>query len=393
MNAAAVRNIIIVLVTLLVSSTIFLTAATEPSEAYPASAQFDGRGIGAYSELLKLSGYKASVSRDVIPKLKPTDFPVGFDLRSAEERKAAESELDFFQPRDEFLNNFQRWKDHLEKGGSALLILGDTNAREVSARAKERTVTNPLTKAQWRVDIDPDLNPQWLDLVDDDPVSLLLQDSKSFLSAIPVKKGTLYVVHQSHFLTNRAITKRQNAELAIEVMALVNPSKKPIVFTEAMIGNSAPFDVFSHVGEWLVMAKLQLFFLVLVIGFTFGFSFGKSLPTPFREFAAREMVDSMGANLGRINHPAYAVKILIADSYERIRIALKLPIGTTREAILEIVPETLAKSLRSAQELVETPAPSLFARGKVARETLKTAKALESELWALESDSRKRRIS
>ena len=393
------------LVTLLMASMVYQLANRAESTAFPSIESFSPSGAGGLAKLLQAEGYSVRLDRDSIPKLTTSDIPVVFDSgedvdRSPLTGKNKGGEVEKSWGKQESAQRLgARLLAHIKGGGKAIFIGYKPEFEEAMAKSTTSKVvfsghidqvfgvtsTNRATET-FPLVFGRDPKPVTRDSKD------TTEPSRVLLDVVLVDGATIYSFADGLFMTNHFIAKEDNAAFALEAFHRIAPNGSSLVFTEAAIGNAAPFGLLESLGPFTPWVKAQFYLFVTVLVFCGAIRFGLPIVQRDRERSAREMVDAMGANLARIKQPAFSLKLLVADGYERVRLALKLPVAASEESLRKAMPDDLESALVHAAEVSDAPRIGLFSRNGEGRRILTAAQNLESALLRLEGDTRRRRV-
>lgn len=374
-----------VAVALLALSASFTYVARDDVDAFPTIDGHTPSGFLAFAELARAEGYEVVLDRSTHPKLSPTDVPLVVEL-------VATSDFAIGGTDDEDGKAFAKiLNEHVNGGGTVLWVtmakgFQDASAATSTVEAKQAKSGQPFKVLQSKEVTGKffpvkQRAPLWLD-----------QAGTPLASLWGVDKGTVVKVEDGLAFTNRYITESDDAAFAVGVLRAAVPKGHRIVAVESAFGNSHDKNLVEWAGRWAMVARDQFFFLVLVVALTLAARFGTPATERIKELGARSMVDAMGANLGRLSNPSYAMHLLLADVYERVRVALRAPVGTPRAELLNQMPVELAQQVQICEAMTQDGRPSIFHRRNYVLKLVENADRLDQATAWFEKDSRTRRL-
>jgi hypothetical protein len=387
-----------VAVFLLTLSALLTFAAKDDLDAFPT---LDGRtpsGLLGFAEAVRAEGYRFEMDRSTHPKLGPDDIPMVIELTKPKPKK---DEL--------FADRADRWKtdddpkslrksviDFVKGGGTLLYVQMKQSYQDASsshqptefvnvAGGKAAKVSTSTVDAGTFLEGDKKASPIW-------QAKDRQSQAEPLLTVRSLGKGTVFTVADGLPLTNRFIGEADNAEVGLAMVRAAVPKGKRIVALEAAFGNVHDKGLFEWAGRWAEVARDQFFLVVVVVCLTLAIRFGTPVTERVAELGTRSMVDAMAANLARLKQPTFALNILLADVYDRVRIALRAPVGTTRADLLRQMPEELGRQVHLCEAATQEDRPGPFQRRARLNTLLAQAENLDRLTTWFEMDSRNRRL-
>ncbi|MES1228089.1 MAG: hypothetical protein ABUL72_05415, partial [Armatimonadota bacterium] len=346
MNWRTIRLVVGLAVILLALSAVLALSSKDDVKSFPTIEGRTPSGLLAFAENLRQDGYQVVMDRSTRPKLQKGDVPVVIDLTDDPAIKKVlgvdpETNTSEWQDKGSLVKFKEAITDYVAKGETGLVL-------NISTEFQDATTAATVTKVQMEG------SAKTLDVTDSHPTEGTFHEtgknsSFTLWSKLPtdtqkkekevgpgavelstLKAGRFVTVTDAIGFTNRFITQDDNAAYALAVIRSTIDHGHRLVFLENSFGNTKDRGLLDSAGEWAVTAMQQFVLLVLVIVFTVAVRFGSPRTPRIEEKGVRSMVDAMGANLGRLRHPSFALTLFLDDVYERVRLALRAPVGTKR---------------------------------------------------------------
>lgn len=344
------RTVVVALLLLLGLSMFTFFAGRDEPVSHPSADNVFPSGLGALTELLRLEGYSVVVARTRTPKLEAQDMVVAAYVEPAGRK------LEGVEETTEVL------RDHVLRGGRVLKahFAGDFAATSRAAKGtavrfrdgRGATVTSGTV---------PSVNVTFEG--GGDKLVTATTVNQTLLTHERVGQGILATLSDGLPATNRFLGQEDNAKFVLDVVkGLARPTGK-IVFVEATLGRTASSGLLEDLGPWAQAAWWQGALLFLVCVYTLG----KRIGAPEREFStqrsSRQLVDALAAVLKKGRQQQYSAQVLADEALDRMRSKLKLPVGTSKDAVILAAPREFADAYaevfdpgtkdRSAAQLLE----------------------------------------
>jgi len=371
---------------LLVLATALLLVGRSDPTANPSVTNYGPSGLAAWAELLRRDGYQVRIERDPTPAFEQDDVLIavavtgrGFDVLSGP-----------VTPRTQATT--QAITQHLEEGGVGLFTIVPYNFEEATKIAENPTELTRKGKPTKRVSTSAGTNAlevpfSWMptDLVTAGATySTWTSTAGDYDHIIPTGKGRTLYFDDGMAITNRFLDQFDNAEVSLDLFRSVAPPGSKVVFVEAYFGNVQDEGWIDSLGPWASAARTQALILAGVIILTLGVRFGSPLYERQKTRGTRELVDAVADVFRRSNKQGFALELLYDDAMERIRVAMKRPVGTKRKDLLEAMPESLREACLNVGEASVS---------KIKRDqAVKIATRLLDEMERFEKDSRGSRV-
>ncbi len=334
---------------LMVAGSTVMYFGRESTNSFPSIANNKPSGLAAFAELLTKEGYKVEIDRDERPRIADAQLVIAVEPNEKLEDMIGIPELETppTPPIEISLANY------IKNGGTVLSfqIPEDFGYASTSVSSKQIRFDNREYKVS-SIDADAkqaNLNSQIKDSLNKKG-DQSLQESKSEV-IYPNSEGYLGVTLTSGIgLTNRFIGKEDNADFHLAIIKKLAPAGSKIVFTEATFGNILNRNLSNELGNWLSVAGWQIFILVAVIMFSLGRRMGFPVEEKFSERGTHELIHSMGQVLKRGHHYDQAAMILLDETYDRMRKALRAPLGVDIPALTKQAPSELASAIVSIRQ-------------------------------------------
>lgn len=355
---------------LVIASVLMLAGRSDP-QSRPSITNYGPSGLAAWAELLRRDGYKVSLTRSTAPNWNEGQIP--FFVATA-----SDSLLDQM--------NTKRMEDmaklqgtittHIQGGGKSISASISSNFDDLTKNAAETTVRSPRGDEKKIVTSEG--------YVYGPGYGLWTQLSEGKASVI-LNEGMGHVLELSGAtpMTNRFLARADNAEVFLDSVRSIAPKGSEIVFVETFILGPDEESMLESWGPWALAARNQVVFLTLVIIFTLGKKFGSPVYDRSKVRSSRELVDAVSDIFRRSKKDGFALELLYDDTMERLRIALKKPIGTKRKEILDALPEEL-------REICLNVGAASVSKIKK-REALELGNRLLTHVEQFEKDSRPKR--
>jgi hypothetical protein len=215
------------------------------------------------------------------------------------------------------------------------------------------------------------------------PTSLWTYSDEEALSVLFTReKGLVVWLSQGWIASNRFLDLEDNASVVLDHVRRVAPSGSRLVFLEAAFDNAEEYSIWTFFGGSGVAARYQLMLLFIVVAFTLGIRFGAPYVPRFAQRASRDMIDAMAEVLRGGGHRRAALKVLVAESDQRIRRLFKAPPETPMDRLLPKMEQSAREAYAQVVELSQSEAQVESSKA------LSAAKRLDAALSALEHDSR-----
>lgn len=395
MNVRSLVGVAVVAIGLLAVSASFTFATRDDVDAFPSIEGRTPSGYLGLAEVLRANGYRVEMDRSTKPQFRADDVPLVVELTEPGEKGSLFYTGDRWDKDGTQKSVHDAVMKHLEAGGAMVHIDLKKDFQDASSEATTASVTNTLTGNTMQI-TESKLEPGTFFEYNKKVTPLLTTGDRlnnvAYLGLRTEKKGTVYFVENGLPFTNRFITQQENAKVALAVFRSAVPKTKRIVAVEAAFGNVHDKNLAEWAGRWAQVARDQFFFLVAVVAATLAMRFGTPVSERIKELGVRSMVDAMGANLSRLRRPSYSLHILLADVYERTRVALRAPVGTSRSELLKQMPVELAQQVQLCESMTTDEKPALFQRRAYVQNMLAQADRLDQLTTAFEKDSRTRRL-
>ena len=356
MRKSGLPSIVWVLLGLLGMAACLLTLGQQDNLAEPASNSYGPSGTSALAEVLRHQGMQVETSNASNPRLLSEDVEVAF--------RVLDPELHIDMQEDKQMTPFEtHFLEFLKQGGTGIILplsRDFLDASRVTLKTPSRTVST-LAHREFKV-TDSGLNSneasdRLLSKVKTTSIPIWSDSKGSFLSAIQVGKGTLYLLQDGIGATNRFIDQQDNAKAYTQLFRVASKGSKRIVFAEASFGNVHNRGLLETVGPWANAAWQQLLFAGLVVAFTLGKRFG--LPEEYRQpqRGSREYLDAIAETLKRTQSTRTVLKIALDQADADVRTVLKLAKDAPRIERDRQIPESLQNAF--AKLLVNSDNPTV----------------------------------
>ncbi len=371
---------------LLVLATGLLLIGRSDSRANPSISNYGPSGLAAWAELLRRDGYQVRLERDPTPRFKEGEVVFAAEYRNPDEPFAYED------PSDPAAITSKLLGDYIVQGGKSVVVSIASDFESASKNAtKPLTLTNLSDGMTRKVNFQPGVVVggnyfDWLPVDSGLPGRSYRTWSSAeepFDGVISIGAGKCLVIYDGLPLTNRFLDQSENADVALSLIRSQVRPGSTIVFVEAFIGNIGEEGFIESLGPWAVAVRSQILILALVIVFSLGQRFGSPQMERVKARGTRELVDAVSDVFRRSRKDNFALELLYDDTMERIRIAMKRPIGTKRKDLLDLMPTELREACLNVGEATVS---------KIKQDqAMKLATQLLAELERFEKDSRTER--
>ena len=371
---------------LLVLATGLLLVGRSDQTANPSISNYGPSGLAAWAELLRRDGYRVRIEADPTPRFKRGDVVFAADLRwPAEEFNMG------VVVQDPAAVTAKLVQEYVQQSGLAIITTiphdFETATRAVSKPTELiRASSDETSQVNFQAVGTPD-GPRfdWIPadatLVGRSYQTWLMPDvEQPYDSVVKVGGGKCLLIYDGMAMTNRFLDANDNADVLLNLIRSQVPKGSTIVFVEAFIGNIHDEGFIESLGPWAVAARTQALLLALVIIVTLGARFGSPQSDRIKARGSRELVDAVSDVFRRSRKDGFALELLYDDAMERIRIAMKRPIGTKRKDLLDLMPPELREACLNVGE-------ASVSKVKQAQ-AMKLATDLLTELDRFEKDSR-----
>lgn len=354
------------LIVLMVGAAAMLVVGDDTGQAFPSANSYNPSGLKGFAELLQQDGYQVAVDTDVRPRLKPGDLVIAPRIASDYENFNDAMQGEDVPQIDKSLDEFA------DKGGTVLQLGFGQDFAAATKSAENYTVT--LGKKDYEVTS-----------LEDDPGAVsppegTFDDDNPDLGAWKKGNGKFVGVLIGLVATNRFLDRADNAAYLLD---LVHSFAKPgsrIVFAEASFGNRTQRGLLEDIGPWMQSAFWQVVIVVGVAVFAAGRRFGLPVADRYYERGTKELVAAMGGALRRSRKHDQALMIMLDDAYERIRNAVRAPMGTD--------PAALTKMASPALAIVITKIRSCYGAQVPPADAIELASTLENLLREFEAEAK-----
>lgn len=327
--------IVVAISMLMFAGTTVLYFGQEGTDSFPSISNSKASGLAAFSELLIQDGYKVVLDRDERPQLNNADLVIAilpekveFDTSSlfgAEDGEKPTPQIEIS------LGQF------IARGGTVLSLPMANDFANATNAAAEKTIS--LGDKKYQVSVSQTFAVLGLESLDNSE-----NNNESALSIDSLPSHGL-LMQSGIGATNRFIGKLENAQFYLDAVRKLAPPGSTIVFAEASFGNTQNRNLSNDLGNWIAVAGWQLFIVVGVIMFSVGRRFGFPVEDRFEERGTHELIHSMSNILRRGRHYDQASMILLDETYNRMRKALRAPLGADPATLTKMAPAELGSAI------------------------------------------------
>ncbi len=313
---------------LVIASVLLLAGRADP-KSRPSITNYGPSGLAGWAELLRRDGYKVSMTRTTKPVWKEGQIP--FLVQTQPEEFLEQMNTDRLDAMQELQATIT---SHLISGGRSIRTSMTGDFDELTKNSRESSVYSPQGTEKRIVSSDSYVYEAGY---------ALWSDKDTGKASVMLTEGQGYVLELMGAtpLTNRFLASDDNAEVFLDSVRAVAPKGSEIVFVETFILGPDEESLLESWGPWALAARNQVIFLAIVIIYSLGKKFGAPVYDRQKVRSSRELVDAVSDIFRRSKKDGFALELLYDDSMERLRIALKKPIGTKRKDILDALPEEL----------------------------------------------------
>ncbi len=369
-------KVALALVALLAVSFVLLVFAKDEPRTNPTIESTNPSGLGAFAELLRRDGYRVVLDRQPRPKLESGDLVVDIDMS-----------FYVYPPSDDSVQN--QVKDavlaFLQKGGSELRLRLPPSFDDLSQSAHVVSLA-PL----------PGLTPRQMTVSTYDDTVDMSGDGQAVGQPLNTRAadgswmdGKRIEVYHSLGATNRFIGKGDNAEVFLDYVHMLAPPGSKVVFAEAAINNVREEGPLEALGSWAVAGRTQFGLLILVVLSTVAIRFGSPISDRVHQRSARDMVDAVAEVLRKGGKAQFALEMSLDDTFDRFRLGIGAPLGTTKEHLKERMPQPLLVEVMQAEELLAHGIQDNAMSSR--RKALSMVQSLDKQATLFERDTRQRR--
>lgn len=370
-------KVALALLALLGLSFVLLVFAKDEKRTNPTIESTNPSGLAAFAELLRRDGYIVKLDKKPRPQLESGDLVIAVDMPVLHSFKEIE-------PKE------AKTQDSIDKfvgeGGAKVVFHLPSDFAETSKNVSLRRHSPLRGTPQKELTIGTYVD----DYMSQETARPAPYEVSPDAAATATWAGSRSIdVHDAMGVTNRYISKGDNAEVMLQYVHMLAPPGSRVVFPEALINNVQADGPLDKLGGWAVAGRTQLYILALVILTSLAVRFGSPTREGAKQRSARDMVDAVAELLRRGNKTQFALEAALNDTYERFRLGVSAPVGTSREHLRERMPEPLLAVVMEAEKLAakRLPDDSWAARSK----TMPMARALDYQATNFEKDTRQRR--
>jgi hypothetical protein len=335
---------------LLLLSGLILSLGTDANSTNPAGTSMNPSGSSAFVELLRESGYNVEITDSIVPRLRPGDCAVAFDIDHYGWKTLLNKGKDFRARIDKAI----------EGGTNALFLPVPVDFQGASKKCKTLDFTEvPGEATGYRVTYYDASDALWdLDRMSPqkDEVTFGTNQANPVDHLGALRKdgeGFRLQLHDGMLATNRFIDKGDNAKLLLKaVSALVKPNGR-VVFVEGYWGDPEVPGFLEDIGPWALGAWRQALFLFVVVCITLGRRFGLPVVERPMEQGGKDFVNGVSFLFERTKQGSSALKATLNRSESLIHKRLKIRPGANLEAEYRRLPPNLLKALDIARNLTD----------------------------------------
>jgi len=367
MRRAGLPPIVWALTFLLISASILIIFARQEKESSPSANAIRPSGVRALAELLQKDGYEIQVESSWNPQISQAQVAVAFFPPSSSGTDSASSQKEIIQTLETYA----------AKGGVVLAITMPSAFDRASESSKVGELIDELSREKRSITV----SSQTLEAPS--PASARKSFQKwqqgglPFVIVYPIDKGYWVTASDGLFVSNRFLSKEQNASFALEMFRTLAPQLGKIVFVDSSYRMPPKPSVFAAIGNWAAVGRNQVILLFVLGCWILGARFGLPKKPPRKEQGARELVDAIGDTLHRGKQTGLALKYLCSEVDQRIRSVLQLHSGASAQERDALLPSPLRDSLNAVENATRQSKLS-------SKDALRLAQSLEIEVAKLE---------
>ncbi|MBX3112912.1 MAG: hypothetical protein KF857_13010 [Fimbriimonadaceae bacterium] len=359
-------KIALALLALMGLSFVLLVFAKEEPRTSPTIESTYPSGLAAFAELLRRDGYQVVLDKRPRPRFTAGDLVVSVDMPTAEDIFGQGTHDDMTK---------QAIDTYLGEGG-AELVLGLSNEFDSASRQMTLVELAPLAG----------MAPKKLTY---EKSALYGPTYRSAFADAHWKFPRQITVPEAIGATNRFIGQGQNAEVMLGYVHMLAEPGSRVVFPEALIGNAQDQGPLDTLGSWAVAGRTQAYILLTVVVLTLAVRFGSPSQNIVRQRSARDMLDAVAELLRRSGKTQFALEVALEDAYERFRLGVGAPHGTTRDNLRERMPQPLLNAVTKAEALASLHLDDDSRRARA--KTMPMARELDDRVTDFEKDTRLKR--
>lgn len=335
---------VFILLLILLTATVVFVFGSGSGNNMPSTTNPKGLGLAAFGELMQSSGIPYESTRSLQPVVTAKDLLITADQVSYWNTVADEyiNQSDDEPPSDKTEKPPQPTQlertieNHLKSGGRILqFVFWETGSESIPSPSSTiaRTATGKTT-FNLRFSSDTIFDKAESDTP---AIPFLKAGDGTLASLVSDRGGTVLRVEDSEFLRNRYLALDQNATLALWLVRKFLPEGGKVIFLEASAGNAESRNALDEAGKWAPAAFWQALLLVFVIVATLAPRFGLASREFVTSRGAKELMSAMSLVLLRAQRHDHALAILRQSCIERIRQALRLPVGLPENEVISRV--------------------------------------------------------
>jgi len=332
---------VFILLMILLTATVVFVFGSGSGSSMPSTTNPKGLGLAAFGELMQSSGIPYESTRSMQPVVTSKDLLITADQVSywntvAEEYidQSDEPPIDENPPEPTPLE--KTIEKHLKSGGRILqFVFWETSSESIPSPSSTvaRTASGKTTFS-LRFSSDTVFDKPESDSL---AIPFLNAGDGTLASLVSDRGGTILRIEDSEFLRNRYLALDQNATLALWLVRKFLPEGGKVIFLEASAGNAESRNALDEAGKWAPAAFWQALLLVFVIVATLAPRFGLASREFVTSRGAKELMSAMSLVLMRAQRHDHALAILRQSCIERIRHALRLPVGLPENEVISRV--------------------------------------------------------
>ncbi|QYK53910.1 MAG: hypothetical protein KF824_03220 [Fimbriimonadaceae bacterium] len=333
---------VFVLLLILVTATVVFVFGSGSGNSMPSTTNPKGLGLAAFGELMQSSGIPYESTRSQQPVVTPKDLLITADQASYWNNVAEDylnqpdSEPTDKSSKEEPTPLERTVEKHLKSGGRILqFVFWEYESESVPSPEPVLAKTaNERTKFNLRFSSDTVFEKP---VGDEAAIPFLNAGDGVLASLVADRGGTVLRIEDAEFLRNRYLALDQNATLALWLVRKFLPEGGKVIFLEASAGNAESRNALDEAGKWAPAAFWQGLLLIFVVVATLAPRFGLASREFVTSRGAKELMSAMSLVLLRAQRHDHALAILRQSCIERIRHALRLPIGLPENEVISRV--------------------------------------------------------
>lgn len=328
-----------VMLVILGLAAVLLTLAQGNAQARPSAGSAAPSGLRIFAKLAQDAGYRVTSTRDPRPELRPDDIPIVIELEAdASDFMGQLDDGEALKPTGRHLERF------LSQGGTIIQTRLRENFRQTSIEvgdAHEEVSDEESVLGVVSTTSNVDYPGDWMGAVTNSTGVWWREDDQGLLWIERTGAGRIVVLDDALLMTNRFITKHDNAAFLMGMIKGFVPPGSRLVFMESVWGNAGEPSLMQQIGPWAAAAWGQFTVLLLVIGYTLGRGFGLPEATRPKQGGQRDLVEATASFYLRAKASDIALAAELADARHKILSELKLPRGTDYVVWSEQIPDRL----------------------------------------------------